>query len=169
MPRSRPKQPATPAGCFKAGTFLLIIGLPFLGYGLLKMTPEMNVLLTWKPVPCEVLTAEAEDAGVHRRRRGRDRRMYRMCVTYRYEAAGQTYTSSRFALEESRYGSIAPVLAAYAPGTRHTGRVNPSNPADAVLKPFTPWYLMFPGLALPWLALGGYSIIHGMRLRRAGL
>ena len=82
----------------------------------------------WTPVACTVLASDVRDA----------RGGYALAVRYRYVAGGLEREGARYgrnADEHSfeRVADKARLLAAFAPGTVHEGRVNPADPADVVL------------------------------------
>ena len=84
------------------GGCLILFGLVFGGMGLVffvfvaKMALDEAATYQWTETPCTVRSAEIVD-------NVNQEEPFELQVQYAYEFAGQTYTSNRFSLQESRY------------------------------------------------------------------
>jgi hypothetical protein len=173
---------ASGAGC------LILFGLAFAGFGslfvaLFFVLPLTRVLAAqhWIEVPCTILDSRVGES------RSSDGTTYRVEVRYEYryrpgdleaDADAPRYESTRYDFFDGIYTSgqedkLAEVRR-LAPGSRHTCRVDPSDPTQAVLIAgvpdglwFTSFTLLFPLVGLA-LVVGGIVSARRARRRREG-
>jgi hypothetical protein len=166
------------AGC------LILFGLVFAGFGSLFVALFFVLPLTralaaqhWVEVPCTILESRVGES------RSSDGTTYRVEVRYEYryrvgdleaDADAPRYEATRYDFFDGMYSSGQEAKAAevrrLAPGSRHTCRVDPDDPAQAVLVAgipdglwFTSFTLLFPLVGLG-LVVGG--IVSARRARR---
>ena len=168
-PVARRTTPGQVAGCGAAffGVFLLA-GLGFLMFFLV---PAVHVVraFSWQAVPCEIVSSSVASHS------DSDGTTYSVEVTYRYRAAGRSYTGDRYRfLGGSSGGSEGKqeVVDALPAGTVTTCWVDPENPADSVLDRGFHWEYLLALLPLVFVAIGAGGIVlslrKGWRLRALG-
>lgn len=140
--------------------FFLLFALPFLGVGLfmggltLRTVQRAQAVSRWMEVPATVLETDLQE------QRGDDSTTYRVTARYRYVVDGQAYESTQVSLhgggdnigtwQQDRYRELVQVL--QAPDAVRC-RVNPADPAEAIL---------FPAVRAPLLFLyGAFGFIFG--------
>lgn len=170
------------AGC------LVLFGLVFAGFGsifvvIFFLLPLMNAINAggWVEVPCKILDSRVGES------RDDDGTTYRIEVRYEYhfrpgdlesDPTAPRYESTRYDFMDGIYSSGRNSKDAevqrLAIGTTTTCRVDPANPAEAVLIPGFPaglWFglftLIFPLVGLT-LMIGGFVGMRRARLRREG-
>ncbi len=113
--------------------FFAVFLLAGLGFEALFVWPLYQTIVartSWTPVPCEVLESSVETHP------GDDSDTYSVAVRYRYEVGGRPYESDRyqfFSGSTGGYEGKARVVESLPPGSVTTCRVDPENPAAAVL------------------------------------
>jgi len=119
------------------------VALAFMGAASLAAWDQQRQLATFRPVPATVLSRDVQRQVTHNRR-SRDSISYKPRITYRYEVAGRTYTSSNVApLTDSGSETWArSVIGTYPPGPA-TAYYDPANPARAFLLP-RPSFMPYP-------------------------
>lgn len=121
-----------------ARLFTVLFGLPFFGAGAFFMwiggiQPLVEVVRSqsWGEVPCRILSSEVESHS------SSDGTTYSVEISFTYEWLGQTYTSDRYSISTAsssgRKGKLE-IVRQYPPGGQSLCYVNPSRPAQAVLK-----------------------------------
>jgi hypothetical protein len=150
-----------PQGCMiPFGLVFMIAGGALLWF--MTIRPVLRVLdaQTWPEVTCTVAESHVEESS------DSDGTTYKAVVTFSYVYEGRGYTSSRYDFTDfysSGYEGKAEVVARYPAGSRAVAYVNPSNPAEAVLRrSFSARYLIglfglmffLPGLFVVIWALG---------------
>jgi hypothetical protein len=112
-----------------------LVGMILLAFGLLLLADafwtgnrQYTILRTWPAVQAEVIGTDIGGGATDSSRRPFGRR-YHTTINVRFNAGGDVFTAS--AIDESRNHEAASLTArAYAAGTRHSIRYNPSNPND---------------------------------------
>jgi len=108
------------------GSILTLVGLILLGVAGWTGNRQYTILKTWPSVEAEVVKSE-----VISYRDSEGDRMYRAAIDFRYAVDGREYTvPSSSSYSSSSYSSMRSKVNAYAPGTRHPIRYNPSDPGD---------------------------------------
>lgn len=116
---------------FLGGLFFCGIA-SFMLFGVISSSrQDLAVRRDWTPTPCTVLASSVNNGSNGK---------YLLTVRYRYEADGKTRESNRCGrcADVHTFEKIEEkpaLLARFAPGTVHEGRVNPDDPADVVLVP----------------------------------
>ena len=123
---------------------LVAIGLPSAMLYFFSIIPLRRVYRArdWLETPCVILSSAVEEnlseSGV-----------YRIVVTYNYEVAGRSYSSSRYNFSTgATCGSRGKkaVVDRLAPGMRAACYVNPTDPSDSVIKRGITWDMLFCGV-----------------------
>jgi hypothetical protein len=123
---------------------LVAIGLPSAMLYFFSIIPLRRVYRarTWLETPCVILSSAVEEnlseSGV-----------YRILVTYNYEVAGRSYSSSRYDFSTgATCGSRGKkaVVDRLAPGMRAVCYVNPTDPSDSIIKRGITWDMLFCGV-----------------------
>lgn len=170
------------AGC------LVLFGLVFAGFGSLFVViffvlPLMRALNAqgWVEVPCTIIESRVGESS------DSDGTTYRVEVRFAYhfqpgdlepDPQAPRYESTRYDFGEGIYSSgyeaKAAEVARLAPGTKTTCRVDPDQPAEAVLRPGIPedvWFglipLIFPLVGIA-IMIGGFRGMRRQRLEREG-
>lgn len=150
--------------------FLILFALPFAGIGLfmggltVRTLHRAQVMEHWMEVPVVVHEAALVE------HRGDDSTTYRVTARYTYEVDGRSYEGTRVGLQggsdnigdwhQERYREL---VAARDGHRLQTGRVNPAQPADAILFPrvrrgmvvfYLAFALVFGGAGLGMMASG---------------
>jgi hypothetical protein len=114
-------------GIFKlVGTIFTLVGLILLGVAGWTGNRQYTILKTWPSVEAEVVKSE-----VISYRDSEGDVMYKAAIDFRYTVDGKEYTvPSSSSYSSSSYSSMRSKVNAYAPGTRHPIRCNPSDPGD---------------------------------------
>ena len=99
----------------------------------------------WLRVPCDIVTSQV------RQQPGEEQ--YRLELRYRYDLGGQILRSSRLSFGPPPIGkrsAMAALADRYPVGALTTCRIDPGNPAQAVLDAsfVTPWWMMALAVAL---------------------
>jgi len=114
----------------------------------------------WRETPCVILSSAVEEDAI-------ESGVYRVLVTYRFEAAGRAYVGRRYSFSVgATAGSRGKrgVVARLVPGTRTVCYVNPANPGDAVLERGVTWDMVFVGvLMVVMLAVFFFFAWHEVR------
>jgi hypothetical protein len=166
------------AGC------LVLFGLVFAGFGSLFVViffllPLMRALNAhgWVEVPCTIIESRVGESS------DSDGTTYRVEVRFAYhfqpgalepDPQAPRYESTRYDFAEgiytSGYDGKAAEVALLAPGTQTTCRVDPENPAEAVLRPGIPGEVWFGLIPLIFPLVGIAIMIAGFRgMRRQRL
>jgi hypothetical protein len=144
-------------GLFKlVGAIFFLVGLALLGAAGWTGNRQYTVLKTWPTVEAEVVRSEVIS---HRDSEGIT--MYRAAIDFRYSVNGVEYTvPTSSSYSSSSYNSIKSDVDAYAPGTRHAIRYNPTDPHDMRYDVgynfgflFLP--VLFGGMGIVFAGLGG--------------
>jgi uncharacterized protein DUF3592 len=93
----------------------------------------------WREIPCVILSSSVEEDAT-------DSGLYRVLVTYRFEAGDRAYVATRYSFAvgaTAGYRGKRTVVARLPPGTRTVCYVNPANPGDAVLERGVTWDMVF--------------------------
>lgn len=128
---ARPAEARGGLGCLLG--FFAVFLLLGLGVEALFVWPLYQTIVartSWTPVPCEVLESSVETHP------GDDSDTYSVAVRYRYEVGGRSYESDRYQFFSGSTGGHegkARVVESLPPGSVTTCRVDPENPAEAVL------------------------------------
>lgn len=141
----------------------LVVGLGMLAFFVWPIYKTVVARASWSEVPCEILDSRVESHS------DGDGTTYSVEVRYRYSVGGRSYESDRYRFlqgSSSGYEGKARVVESLPTGAVTTCRVDPENPAEAVL--FTGWswanlLVLFP---LPFVAVGAGGIY--VSLARAG-
>lgn len=166
---ARPAKALGKPGC-TIGFFavFLVAGLGMLAFFVWPIYKTIVARASWTEVPCEIL-----ESGVGSHSDG-DGTTYSVDVRYRYSVDGRSYESDRYRFlqgSSSGHEGKARVVESLPPGTVTTCRVDPRDPAEAVL--FTGWtwahlLVLFP---VPFVAVGAGGIVMTLggarRKRRA--
>jgi hypothetical protein len=108
------------------GSIFILVGLILLGFAGWTGNRQYIILKTWPSVEAEVVKSEL----ISFRDREGDQ-MYRAAIDFRYTVDGREYTvPSSSSYSSSIYSSMRSKVNAYAVGTRHPIRYNPSDPGD---------------------------------------
>jgi hypothetical protein len=98
----------------------------------------------WRETLCVILSSSLEEDAT-------ESGLYRVLVSYRFEADGREYVASRYSFAvgatAGRRGKRA-IVARLVPGTRAVCYVNPANPGDAVLERGVTWDMVFVGVLM---------------------
>jgi hypothetical protein len=152
-------EPASEPAQKRAGfQWLRLFFVPFLLAGLavlwfMTLGPLWQCLMarSWVPTPCSILESEVERVS------GSDSDTFRVKVLYRYEFAGESYTSRRFDFStgsSSSYKWKARVVADLPPDRQTVCFVNPRHPQEAVLERTPRAEIWFGLFGLPFIAVG---------------
>lgn len=137
---------------YVVGAVLLVVGVGCLMTGVMRAVRAFRSE-DWERVPGRVVISEVTAHGV-----GPDRD-HRLDFAYTYEVGGTTYTGTTIRYRVwGRSAGGARVVQRYPEGTGVAVRVDPSDPARAVLEPGGGW----PMLALP--VVGLLSVVVGALL-----
>jgi hypothetical protein len=123
---------------------LVAIGLPSAMLYFFFIIPLRRVYRAraWLETPCVILSSAVEED------RG-ESGVYRVLVTYMYEVAGRSYSSSRYDFSTgATCGFLGKkrVVRRLAPGMRAVCYVNPTDPSDSVIKRGITWDMLFWGV-----------------------
>jgi hypothetical protein len=130
---------------------LVGIGLPsaMLYFFFIIPLRKVNRARAWLQTRCVVLSSSVEeDQG--------ESGLYRVLITYVYEVAGQTYSSSRYDFSTGATAGLRrkkTVVRGLAPGRQAVCYVNPANPGDSVIKRGVTWDMVF------WGVFGGVLLV----------
>ena len=115
----------------------------------------------WRETPCVILSSAVEEDAT-------DSGLYRVLVTYEYEASGRAYVGSRYSFAggatAGNRGKKAAV-ARLAPGTKTVCYVDPANPGDAVLTRGVTWDMVVVGVMMVFM-LGVFFFFGWQDVRR---
>jgi len=146
-----------------------LFGLAFLGAGLfflvmmLRLAGDTVAEQRWPKVPATIVSS-SHGAG------GGEEHPYRFLVRYRYRFGGRWLTSSTYQngyVGTDDFEPVQRLLLRYPPGAHVTCRVNPRNPADAVLRPRSPWMVLLVLFPLPFIAIGLAVLVGALRNTKA--
>lgn len=163
------------AGCFPVvfGTIFTLAGLAVIG--LAGVWPLLNWYkgLSWIEAPCVI------DSASIKTHRDSDGSTYSPEVRYTYEWKGDNYPGSRFAWDNTSYGSRSSIerwMEPYPVGAKTVCYVNPDDPKDAVLVRSFPTIVLFVipfglvfvtiGVAVAW---GVPKLMRGQQTRMQSL
>jgi MFS family permease len=139
------------------------MGLLFTGFVVFGFFQKFKPY-TWKATPCAIqlgaITEKSVDGGT----------TYRFEVEYAYDWEGRRYRGT--VLEDGYSGSTDATEAhrlaeRYKPDAKTTCYVNPSNPAEAVLRRGGLWIGLFVFIPLIFVAVGAWGIYSAWRRRPA--
>ena len=109
-----------------AARFLAVFALAFLGSGLGVGYWQYSILRTWPLVEARVVRSD-----VIRTRGSKGSTLYKAEIEFGYTVAGKDYvTPAPSSYATSNYNSVRREVEKYAPGTRHSIRINPEDPND---------------------------------------
>jgi hypothetical protein len=163
-------RPASGSGSLGCGigffAVFLVTGLGLLAFFVWPIYKSVIARTSWTEVPCEIVSSSV---GSHS---DGDGTTYSVDVVYRYTVGGRSYESERYRFlqgSSSGYDGKAKVVESLPEGSVTTCRVDPADPAEAVL--FTGWswahlLILFP---LPFVAVGAggiYVSLAGARKKR---
>jgi len=134
-----------------AGSFFLV--------AMLKLAGNTIRERRWPTTPATILsTSFATNGG--------EEHPYRFVVRYRYQVGGGEHvgTTYRHGYEGSEdFRPVQRLLLRYPPGAAVSCRVNPEDPADAVLEARSPWLVLLVLFPLPFIALGLAVLVSTLR------
>jgi len=160
------------AGASTAGRiYLVMIGLAlalaggFFCWLMWRSFERAHAMRSWPEVPCRVLASGVEE----RRVDPNSAPEFQFSIQYGYEAQGKAFTGTHWTWRASPWSSRREepekLVADYPVGKLTTCRVDPGNPAFAILKVDSQaslYSIWFPGLFL----IGGLGIAVGAVVRR---
>ena len=136
-------------------SIFFLVGLFF--FGLISREVWRTVqTYRWPATPCIIESCSVTNSG----------NSYRLAVAYRYEFNGQSIRStkvSRQASGNSDYGAAQRQANVYPVGKATACYVNPSNPAESVLRHEKPWMGLFLLIPLVFMAVGAGGIYSARR------
>jgi hypothetical protein len=138
------------------------VGAYFLG---VRPVQRYRAAKSWPSVPCEIVSSGLEPY------RGESGRSDKLDISYRYDYAGQTFTSDAYDLfsgQSTGCREEKTIVAALQPGSWVTCYVNPSNPREAVLDRRLPPEIGSVLLPLVVAALTAVGLVRMRRRARAG-
>jgi hypothetical protein len=141
----------------------LVAGLGMFAFFVWPIYKTIVARASWTEVPCEILSSSV---GSHP---GDDSTTYSVDVRYRYTVDGQDYESDRYRFlqgSSSGYQGKAEVVESLPPGTVTTCRVDPEDPAQAVLFTGFSWSLLLVLFPIPFIAVGAGGIAFTLSRRR---
>jgi hypothetical protein len=152
---------ATGCGAIVFFAFLTLVGLLVSG-GLFVVALQETDASDWVPTPGVVrsLRIESDDDPFP---------PYRVVVEYRYDFAGRSHVSDRFASHAETfddYGEAVRLLRNYVVGSPVTCFVNPANPTEAVLRSGRSPMIWFALLPLLFAVMGVAGLIFTIKGRR---
>jgi uncharacterized protein DUF3592 len=123
---------------------LVAIGLPSAMLYFFCIIPLRKVYRAraWRETPCVILSSAVEED------RG-ESGVYRILITYGYEVAGRSYSSSRYDFSTGATAGFRgkrTVVNRLAPGKTTVCYVNPTDPTDSVIKRGITWDILFWGV-----------------------
>jgi hypothetical protein len=123
---------------------LVAIGLPSAMLFFFFILPVRRVYRAraWLEMPCVILSSAVEED------RG-ESGVYRILVTYMYEVAGRSYSSSRYDFSTGAtcgFRGKKRMVRRLAPGMRAVCYVNPTDPSDSVIRRGITWDMLFWGV-----------------------
>jgi hypothetical protein len=119
---------------------------------------------TWTEVPCRILSSEVVDTGA-----ADD--PYTAVVRFEYVHGGDAFVGDRLRRRPVTSGSWAELVervSRYPAGSDATCRLDPDEPAAAVLERSVPWMLLMFPLPLVFVAVGGIGVVAMLRRDRGG-
>lgn len=134
----------------------LVAGLAMLAFFVWPIYKTVVTRTSWTEVPCEILSSSV---GSHP---GDDSTTYSVDVRYRYTVDGQDYESDRYRFlqgSSSGYEGKAEVVESLPAGTVTTCRVDPEDPAEAVLFSGFSWTHLLILFPIPFIAVGAGGIL----------
>jgi hypothetical protein len=96
----------------------------------------------WLETPCVILSSAVEENQT-------ESGVYNIRVTYTYEVAGRSYSSSRYDFSTGAtcgFRGKKAVVGRLAPGMKAVCYVNPTDPSDSVIKRGITWDMLFGGV-----------------------
>lgn len=164
---ARPSQGMGRPGCM-VGFFavFLVAGLGMLAFFVWPIYKSIVARTSWTEVPCEIVSSSV---GSHS---DSDGTTYSVDVVYRYTVGGRSYESDRYRFlqgSSSGYDGKAKVVESLPEGSVTTCRVDPADPAEAVLFTGFSWAHLLILFPLPFVAVGAWGIaftLRGARRRR---
>ncbi len=151
------------------GGCAVLLGVVFLAADLffllvtLKLAGEVLEERGWPEVPATIVSSSFD-------MEGGEEHPYRFQVRYRYRAGDGEHEGTVFQRGYSGSEDFRPVqllLLRYPPGGSTTCRVNPDNPAQAVLRPRSRWHLLLVLAPLAFIAIGLAVLVSALRRRRS--
>ncbi|MFB3920249.1 MAG: DUF3592 domain-containing protein [Terriglobia bacterium] len=139
------------------GGLFLLIGLVLLAFAGWSGYRQHTIIKSWPEVQAEVVKSELVDS-----RDDDGKTMYSTAIEFRYTAGGKEFsTPTKSNYSTSSYEEMKTEVDAYAPGTRHAIRINPSNPRDIQYNAgYTPgFFLLSIVLGAMGVVFSGLSIV----------
>jgi hypothetical protein len=136
--------------------FFLGMGLLFCGLIIRESSRHISAR-AWPQADCEVLASRVVEDASSRDRSDR----YEPQVEFAYQHGRERLTSQRLFRAPKRYSDYGEAQAwvdKYPTGARARCRVNPADPAEAILEVEFPWMLPFLLIPLMFVAIGGLGI-----------
>jgi hypothetical protein len=152
--------------------YLALFALPFAAVGVGALIWAVSTLLDWRAasgwveVPAQLVSLELQEHD------GDDSTTYETTATYRYDYAGQTYTSGRVAIDSGadnigdfQHRLYHALRAAQERGAPVTAYVDPEEPANAVLnRELRAGLLALKGVFAVLFGIVGFGLLFGARL-----
>ncbi|MFC1736912.1 HEAT repeat domain-containing protein [Candidatus Hydrogenedentota bacterium] len=154
--------PEEPASTIKASIFQ-VIGLCLMAYAMFLILNPLFVweaIQAWEETRCEIISSEVVEMG------SGDSIEYDVAIRYQYERAGQTYTGDKYARDwKSSYWKARheDAVERCPQGRSTVCYVNPAEPGEALLKPYT------LSQAITKIFGGGLLFLIGVVVLRTGL
>jgi hypothetical protein len=166
----RPSSPPKKGwGIYFAAWAFLAFGLFFAAAGTRNLI-HASASRGWQSTSAEILSSEVEPGISTNRRTGSSRTTYTPRISYRYQVAGNTYTSDRAAfIYNSSSRKAQTFVERFPPGAQVTAYYNPGHPAEAVLMREgygTLWIFVVFGLL--FASIGGF-LLRGLLARNQGV
>ena len=163
--RSAASSGRTGAGCgIFFGMVFACFGAVFIGLMAIIFAQEVKPHF-WDEIPCQVESCEI----VSDESRNEP---FQLKVRYRYDYEGSSYTSERYALSDrpdSDYEGLALERARLLDGREEIYcRVDPDDPASAVLKRGQVWFMLFAAIPLIFVVVGLVIVFASVSLIRKG-
>jgi hypothetical protein len=123
---------------------LVAVGLPSAMIYFFFIIPLRRVYRAgaWLETPCVILSSVVEENQT-------ESGVYSILVTYMYEVAGRSYSSSRYDFSTGAtcgFRGKKAVVGRLAPGMRAVCYVNPTDPSNSVIKRGITWDMVFWGV-----------------------
>ncbi len=154
-------------GAVIIGALFILLGI--IVFYILILSPLLLYLeaRNWEKVPATVISSELI------RSQSGNKTLYRIAISYRYQYNGKTCQSSRYDITRSEHSSnvgvdaMRRIVRNHPPGIPLFCWVNPDNPEQALVDRTLPntFYLIWLWFPLPFLGLGLWAVIAGLRGR----
>ncbi|HOT28504.1 MAG TPA: DUF3592 domain-containing protein [Candidatus Ozemobacteraceae bacterium] len=147
--------------CFQALFGFVFCALGLAACGVLTWTwIQENRTRFWEKTPCTIIDGRIEEASDHQ-----GGFSFRPRIRYSYEFGGKPYISDRVApteVIEDDYADAQELLDAFPAGNAAFCRVDPGDPAQAVLRHGSPWTILIALFPLIFVAIG-LGVMRGGR------